>query len=79
MEESLRDYIQCFSRQCNELLNIADADIISVFLSGTSSKSLVHMLGWKGLQTTKELLDIATSHTSGEDAVGRSLTAPLAR
>ena len=33
-------------------------------------ESLVHKLGRKGPRTTKELLDIATSHTSGEEAVG---------
>ena len=33
-------------------------------------ESLVHKLGCKGPQTTKELLDIATSHTSSEEAVG---------
>ena len=32
-------------------------------------ESLVHKLGRKGLRTTKELLDIATSHASGEEAV----------
>ena len=32
--------------------------------------SLVHKLGRKGPWTTKELLDIATSHASGEEAVG---------
>ena len=31
-------------------------------------ESLVHKLGRKGPQTTKELLDIATSHASGEEA-----------
>jgi hypothetical protein len=31
---------------------------------------LVNNLGHKGLQTTKELLDIATNHASGEDVVG---------
>ena len=31
---------------------------------------LVHKLGRKGSRTTKELLDIATSHASGEEAVG---------
>ena len=31
--------------------------------------SLVHKLGCKGPRTTKELLDIATSHASGEEAV----------
>ena len=31
---------------------------------------MVHKLGHKGPQTTKELLDITTSHASGEEAVG---------
>ena len=31
---------------------------------------MVHKLGRKGPRTTKELLDIATSHASGEEAVG---------
>ena len=30
---------------------------------------MVHKLGHKGPRTTKELLDIATSHASGEEAV----------
>ena len=33
-------------------------------------ESLVHKLGRKGPQTTKELLDIATMHASEEEAVG---------
>ena len=33
-------------------------------------ESLVHKLGRKSPRTTKELLDIATSHASGEEAVG---------
>ena len=33
-------------------------------------ESLVHKLGRKGPRTTKELLDIATSHASGEEAAG---------
>ena len=67
--ETLRGYIRRFSRQCNELPNIADADVIGAFLSGTTYESLVHKLGCKGLRTTKELLDIATSHALGEEAV----------
>ena len=67
--ETLHGYIQRFSRQCNELPNVADADVIGAFLSGTTCESLVHKLGRKGPWTTKELLDIATSHTSGEEAV----------
>ena len=38
-------------------------------MSGTTCESLVHKLGCKGPRTTKELLDIATSHASGEEAV----------
>ena len=44
--------------------------MIGAFLSGTTCKSLVHKLGRKGPWTTKELLDIATSHASREEAVG---------
>lgn len=69
-DESLRDYIRRFSRQCNQLPNVADADVISAFLSGTTNRTLVHKLGQRSPRTTKELLDIATSHASGEDAVG---------
>jgi hypothetical protein len=32
--ETLYGYIQRFSRQCNELPNVADADVIGAFLSG---------------------------------------------
>ena len=49
--------------------NVADVDVIRAFLSRTTYESLVHKLGRKGPQTTKELLDIATSHASGEEEV----------
>jgi hypothetical protein len=39
-------------------------------LSGTTCESLVHKLGRKGLWTTKELLDITTSHALGEVVIG---------
>jgi hypothetical protein len=39
-------------------------------LFGSTYESLVHKLGCRGPRTTKELLDIATSHTSGEEVVG---------
>ena len=39
-------------------------------MSRTTCESLIHKLGCKGSQTTKELLDIATSHASGEEAIG---------
>ena len=44
--------------------------MIGAFLSETTCESVVHKLGRKGSQTTKELLDIATSHASGEEAIG---------
>ena len=43
--------------------------MIGAFLSRTTCESLVHKLGRKGPQTTKELLDIATSHASEEEVV----------
>ena len=69
--ETLRGYIRRFSRQCNELPNVADADVIGAFLSGMTCESLVHKLGRKGPRTTKELLDITTSHASGQGKAGR--------
>ena len=39
-------------------------------MSRTTRESLVHKLRRKGLRTTKELLDITTSNTSSEEAVG---------
>jgi hypothetical protein len=47
-----------------------------VFLAGTTCKDLVHKLGRKGSRTTKELLDIATNFSSGEEAVG-AIFSPL--
>ena len=44
--------------------------MIGAFLSGMTYESLVHKLGRKVPRTSKELLDIATSHASGEEAVG---------
>ena len=36
VEETLRGYIWRFSRQCNELPNVIDADVIGAFLSRTT-------------------------------------------
>ena len=47
--------------------NVTDADVIGAFLSETTYESLIHKLGRKGPRTTKELLDIMTSHASGEE------------
>jgi len=44
---SLRDFIRRFSKQCTELPNITDSDVIGAFIAGTSCKKLVHGLGRK--------------------------------
>jgi hypothetical protein len=63
-DETLREYIWRFSRQCTELPNVTDADVVGLFLVGTTYKELVHELGRKGPRTTRELLDIATNFAS---------------
>jgi hypothetical protein len=57
-------------RYCNELPNVVDTNVIRAFLSGTTCESLVHKLGRNHPWTTKELLDIATSHALGEEVIG---------
>lgn len=52
------------------MTNLTDVDVISAFTSGTTSETLVHKLGYKSTGTTNKLLDIATTHALGEDAVG---------
>ena len=47
-DETLREYIQRFSQQCNELPNVTDTDMIGAFLSRMTCESLVHKLGCKG-------------------------------
>jgi len=69
-DESLRDFIRRFSKQCTELPNITDSDVIGAFISGTTCKELVHELGRKTPTSTSQLLDIATNFASGEEAVG---------
>jgi hypothetical protein len=68
--ESLRDYIRRFSKQCTELPNITDSDIIMVFLSSTTCKELVRELGRNTPITANGLMDIITNFTAGEEAVG---------
>ena len=43
---------------------------MSAFLSRTTCESLIHKLGCLKPRTTHDLLDIATNHASGEEAVG---------
>jgi hypothetical protein len=68
--ESLRDYISRFSQKCYELPKIYDTDVISAFWSDTNGRTLVHELGRDQPKTIKELLNIATRHASGDEAVG---------
>ena len=68
-DESLRDYVKRFSRKCHALPNLAAAEVISAFIAGTNNEALVHDLGRNSPRTVKELLDVATSHASGQDAV----------
>ena len=69
-DESLRDFIRCFSKQCTELPHVGDMEIVQAFLSGTSYRDLVRELGRNVPTTVVVLLDIATSFASGEEAVG---------
>jgi hypothetical protein len=41
-EESLREYIQRFSKRCTELLGATDNDAISAFQNRTTCTSLIH-------------------------------------
>jgi hypothetical protein len=71
---SLRDYIHRFSKQCNSLPDVVDADVIGAFLTGTTCKSLIHKLSCQMPRTTHELLDIATNQASGKEVVGAVFT-----
>jgi hypothetical protein len=50
-----------------------DAYVIEAFISRTTIESLIHELGHNKLRTTRELLDLVTSHASGEEAVQANL------
>jgi hypothetical protein len=67
--ESLREYIRRFSKQCTELPNITDSDVIGAFLAGTTCRDLVSKLGCKTPTKASELMDIATKFASGQEAV----------
>jgi hypothetical protein len=69
LEESLREYIRWFSKQCTELPNITDSDVIRAFLTGTTCRDLVSKLGHKTPTKASELMDIATKFASGQEAV----------
>jgi hypothetical protein len=68
--ESLLEYTRLFSQKCHELPMICNVEINLAFYSGINCQTRVHELGRDQPKTTKELLDIATRHASGEEAVG---------
>jgi hypothetical protein len=74
--ESLREYIRRFSKRCIELPDATDNDAISAFQNGTTCTSLIHRLGSRMPRTTQELLDIASNHADGEEAVAVTLNTP---
>ena len=66
----LRDYIRCFSKKCNKLQDVSDADVVGSFIYGTNDKAIVRKLGCYKPQTIGKLMEIASDHASGEEAVG---------
>jgi hypothetical protein len=74
--ESLHEYIRRFSKRCTELPGAADNDAISTFQNGTTCTSLIHRLGRRMPRITRGLLDIASNHTDGEEAVAATLNSP---
>src|SRR6185369_2616822 len=42
--ESLRDYVRCFSKKCTELPSVTHVEVINAFLEGTTCRNLVHEL-----------------------------------
>jgi hypothetical protein len=68
--ESLWDFIRRFSKHCTELPSVAQSEIVHAFLEGTTCRDLVRELGRSPPVDSNELLDIATSFASGEEAVG---------
>jgi hypothetical protein len=65
----MREYIRRFSKQCTELPNITDSDVIGAFLAGTTCRDQVSKLGCKTPTKASELMDIATKFASGQEAV----------
>jgi hypothetical protein len=66
----LRDFIRRFSKRCTELPSVAQSEIVHAFLEGTTCRDLMRELGRSPPADSNELFDIATSFSSGEEAVG---------
>jgi hypothetical protein len=74
--ESLREYIRRFFKRCTELPGATDNDAISAFQNRTTCTSLIHRLGRRMPRTMRELLNIASNHADGEEAVAATLNTP---
>jgi hypothetical protein len=68
-DETLREFIRRFSKQCTELPNVTDSDVIGAFIADTTCRELVHELGRRSPTKASELLDIATNFATGEEAI----------
>ena len=68
--ESLRDYVRRFSKQCTELPSVTHVEVINAFLEGTTCRNLVHKLARSRPASSNELFDAATNYATGEEAVG---------
>jgi hypothetical protein len=75
-DETLREFIRRFSKECTELSNVIDSNVIGAFIAGTTYRELVHELGRKSPTKASELLDIATNFDTGEEAVGAIFPMP---
>ena len=58
--ETIRGYIQRFSKKHNELPNITDANVISAFIRGMTYEAPIHVLGRETPHMMLELQDITT-------------------
>ena len=67
--ESLRDYVRRFSKQCTELPSVTHVEVINAFLEGTTCRNLVHELARSRPANTNELFEAATNYAVGEEAV----------
>jgi hypothetical protein len=74
--EGLREYIQRFSKRCTELPGATDNAAISAFQNRATCTSLIHQLERRMPRTTRELLNIASNHADGDEAVAAMLNTP---
>jgi hypothetical protein len=59
-----------------QALHRASPSTISPFQNGTTCTSLIHRLRRRTPKTTRELLDIASNHADGEEAIAATLNTP---